>query len=127
MTFHRVPDWYLASSEQRGDFAHPRACWVRRILTGPDEGQYVQVHVQPPVIGQAFGWGQDDIEDIIVAPRHVGSVLLPVQGFPVAVHVYVPRDEGVLQSGTFRPADFELAAWGELYRTEDDAARVNVD
>lgn len=120
-------DWYLGSAEQTGDFARPRACWVREILAGPDDRQYVRVRVQPSVIGQPFGWGGHDIEDVVLTARHVGDVLLPAQGFPVAVHVYVPRDEGILEDATFRPGDFELAAWGELYPTEGDAAAAVVE
>ena len=127
MTRELDPDWYLGSSEQSGDFARPRACWVRGVLAGPDDRQYVRLYVQPPVMGQPFGWGGDDIDEIIVAPRHVGSALLPVQGFPVAVHVYVPRGKEVLRNGTFRPTDFELAAWGEAYRTRHDATAAALE
>lgn len=117
-----LPDWFLGSSEQRGDFARVRACWVEKVLRGPDKREYLLVRVEPPVIGQPFGMGGADIPIIVVAPRHRGATLSPLTGDGTAVQVYLPRRGVDVQTGSFGQDDLELVAWGEVYRSAVAAA-----
>ncbi len=77
--------------------------------------------VDPPIIGQPFGLGGEDISDIIVSPRYEGDSLFPIQRYPVAIHIYRPLDQGVFARERFKPEEIEMIAWGELYRTAEEA------
>lgn len=115
------PVFYLGSAEFSGDFARPRACWPQGRLRGPDSREYVWVRIAPPVIGQPFGVG-NDLEDLVLSPRHQGASLSPPTDFPTAVQVYIARSPDVLRARSFEVKDVEMAAWCEIYRTEEAAA-----
>jgi hypothetical protein len=122
MTQESPPAFYLGSAEFTGDFARPRACWPQCLLGGPDSREYLWVRVAPAVIGQAFGLGGRDLEDLVLSPRHLGSSLAITGEQPVAVHIYIVRNEGILKSHSFGARDVEMVAWGEIYRSQSDAA-----
>ncbi len=119
-----VPTYFLGSSEFTGDFARPRASWLQAPLQGPDSRQYEWVKVSPPVIGQPFGIG-DDIEDLVIAPRHMGSKLPPANGVSTPVQIYIVRNPHVLRSKSFTVHDLEMVAWGEVYETMNAATQAS--
>ena len=100
-----APDFYLGSSEARGDFARARS-----------------IRIEPPVIGQAFGLGGEDIHDLIVSPHYVGSTLFPISEYPMPVHIYRALTTDVFTRLQFDRHEVTMEAWGELYRTLDAAA-----
>ena len=124
MVENSTPAFYLGSTELTGDFARARACRIRARLRGPDAREYLWVNVSPPVIGQPFGLGGRDIEDLVLSPRYTGTALSPVSEYPLAVQIYIARDNGILTTGQFGAGDVELVAWGEVYRSESLAARA---
>jgi len=113
------PDFYLASSEGYG-MEEPRRCFAIRRIRGDQRDDYLLARIEPPVVGQPFGLGGRDIDHVILATRHVGESLFPVQRWPVFVHVarpLVPTEErDVLHDG-----ELESIAWAEIYQTEDAA------
>jgi hypothetical protein len=48
------------------------------------------VWIDPPIVGQPYGSGGDDISDLVLAARHIGDSLFSISDWPVAVHVYRP-------------------------------------
>lgn len=114
------PDFYLASTEGY-DLEEPRKCWKIRRLSSPDRDDLLLIRIDPPLIGQKYGLGGRDIDNVIVATRHKGYTLFPVAEWPVYVHVArllvdLPESRSELQA-----TEFESIAWAELYKTEDDA------
>jgi hypothetical protein len=112
-------DFYLASSEGF-EMENPRACREIARLRGGQRDDYLLVQIDPPLIGQAFGLGGIDIEQVIVATRHQGESLFPIKRWPVYVHVarllvpFVGQD-------LIRAEEMESIAWAELYETRDSA------
>lgn len=119
-----TPAFYLGSTELSGDFARARACRIRDRLRGPDAREYLWVRVSPPVIGQPFGLGGRDIEDLVLAPRYMGAVLSPPSEHPLAVQIYIARNDSILRAGQFTAGDVEMVAWGEVYQSEALAAKA---
>jgi hypothetical protein len=115
-------DLFLGSSDSRGDFARARAAFARARLVGPNNGEYLWIRVDPPVIGQPFGRGEKDVHDLIVSPHLQGSTLFPVSGFPLYVYIYVALTDRVFEELRFEKEDVSMAAWGELYLTFEAAA-----
>ena len=118
----KAADFYLGSSDSRGDFARARAAWARKRLTGPNDGEYLWIRVEPPVIGQAFGLGEKDLHDLIVSPHLQGSTLFPINEFPMHVYIYRALTDRVFETLRFDKVDVVMQAWGELYRTFESAA-----
>lgn len=113
------PSYLLGSSEFDGDFARTRACWLQARLQGPDSREYVWVKVWPPVIGQPFGVG-DDLEDLILTPRHAGMTLSQLSDDPMPVQIYIVRNIGALLAREFTTEDVEMVAWGETFLPAGD-------
>jgi hypothetical protein len=111
--------FFLASSEGYGMEA-PRRCVAIKRLHGERRDDYLLVSIDPPLVGQAFGMGDRDIDHVIVATRHKGESLFPIKRWPVYVHVarlLVPF-EG---QDRVRSDELESIAWAELYDTEEVA------
>src|SRR5262249_20763813 len=79
------------------------------------------VRVEPPLVGQRYGLGGRDIDTLLVATRHKGASLFPINQWPVYVHVARLLIENPEQRDQIHDNEFESIAWAELYRTEEDA------
>ncbi|MDE2126012.1 MAG: hypothetical protein KGJ62_05420 [Armatimonadetes bacterium] len=79
------------------------------------------VAVDPPVVGQPYGMGGEDIASVILSPRFEGSSLFPVTEWPC--HVYVARilNESVTRTLFVGPDDVEMMAWATIYRVQEEA------
>jgi hypothetical protein len=110
----------MASTEGYG-LEKPRRCAAIKRLGGDRRDDYLLVRIDPPLVGQDFGLGDRDVDEVIIATRHEGDSLFPVERWPVYVHVarlLVPstgRD-------TIHADEMESIAWAELYLTEEEAA-----
>ncbi len=80
----------------------------------------VLVSLTPPVAGQPWGL-VDDLEFFVLANRHEGEHLFPISEFPCFVHIARLLDENVKHGDTVSANDLQTVAWGELYRTREDA------
>jgi hypothetical protein len=76
--------------------------------------------LRPGVIGQSFGFGED-IDRVILTARHEGASIDDVQEFPFFVFITIPSGEIRNLSSPIRSDDLRIIAWGELYRTFEDA------
>lgn len=77
------------------------------------------VKLDPPVLGQP--WGLEDLEFFILVNRHEGERLFPIREFPCFVHIARPLNDEVMQKDIVSASELQTVAWGELYRTYDDA------
>jgi hypothetical protein len=115
------PDFALCT-EGRGDLSRPRACWRRKRLKDNLRGDYLLVDIAPPIIGQRYGLGDKDVQQLILAPRHQGVTLFPVNEWPAYVFVYRILDEGMLRQEIFEAHQIELIIWGIIYRSLQEAS-----
>lgn len=114
------PDFYLASSEGY-DLESPRRAWRVKRLSTDGRDDLLLLKVDPPLLGQKYGLGSRDVDMVLVATRHHGSSLFPINEWPIFVHVARPLVEHPELRDYLRPNEFESIAWAELYRTERDA------
>lgn len=116
-----ITDFYLASSEGYG-MESPRRCRAIKRIRGEDRDDYLLIEIDPPLNGQPFGLGERNIAQVIVATRHQGASLFPINEWPVFVHVarlIVPYEgQDVVMND-----EWEAIAWAELYATEEAAIR----
>jgi hypothetical protein len=90
-------------------------------LGGRRGDDYLLVEIDPPLIGQRFGRGAEDVNLLVLATRHAGQSLFPVSEWPLYVHVALARRD-LTGAATVAEEDLQLIGWGEIYRTEEDAA-----
>jgi hypothetical protein len=117
-------DFYLASSEGYS-IESPRRCRAIKRIRGEHRDDYLLIEIDPPLIGQGFGLGERDIDQVIVATRHEGASLFPIKRWPVYVHVarLVVRYEG---QDVVRNDEIESIAWAALYATEEAARAKDI-
>jgi hypothetical protein len=111
-------DFYLCLNEGAGE---PRACWIKGRRRYGDRQECMLVAIEPPVIGQPYGLGSEDIYHLLLATRWEGQTLWPISHWPT--HVYVLRllEKSVMNQPETDSAQAQLIEWGELHRTYEDA------
>lgn len=112
-------DFVLTSSEGY-DLEDPRTCVSQQWLEGDHRDGYLIVSVDPPIIGQKFGLGGQNINEIVLAARHQGCSLNPITEWPTAVHVALPLTDFRTKSNRVEEGDLHLIGWGEIYKKLDD-------
>ena len=114
------PDFFLASSEgYRLD--EPRSCKRVKRLCSDTRDDLLLIKIEPPLIGQPYGLGGQDIDTLLIATRHKGDSLFPITEWPLFVHVARllidnPEDQEIIYD-----KEFESIAWAELYPNETAA------
>src|SRR3989338_1568386 len=108
------PDFYLGSSEHTGELVKARKCFVREKVFLDKVNEYLLIEIDPPIIGQNYGLGQDDIRDIIIAPHFEGSTLFPINEWPMLVYIFYAKKGRIIASETVKASDLVMLGWGEL-------------
>ena len=119
---NRAPDFYLTAAGEYGPLADVRACSAGDRLQDDYRDDYMKIAIEPPLIGQPFGLGQNDISELLIAARWKGFSLYPVNQWPLSVYVIRIIDPSILQEKYFRKDQVQLIAWAMLYKTRLDAA-----
>lgn len=118
-----LPDpFYLSSSDGYGLEAPHRCTPIRRIR-GDARDDLLLVRVEPPLPGQLYGLGGDDIVYLVIAARHVGVSLFPVSEWPAYVHVGRILVSAPEERDHLRSSETEEIAWAEIYPDENSARR----
>ena len=101
-----------------GDLAITRACWIKGRLRDGGRDDYMLIDVEPPVVGQPFGLGDEDINQLIISTRHQGYTLFPVTEWSSSVYIARILDPSILETKSFSKDQVALIGWGEIFRTE---------
>lgn len=118
-------DFYLASSEGY-NLEKPRKCQRMVRLKNESRDNLLLIKIDPPIVGQQYGLGSKDIDEIIIATRFKNESLFPIQKWPI--HVYVLRPLINISSDTkeIKNENMKLIAWAELYPDEVSARKKSV-
>ncbi|HZT42183.1 MAG TPA: hypothetical protein VFA07_08335 [Chthonomonadaceae bacterium] len=112
----RPPDFYLASSEGYG-IEDSRKAWRIKRLQSDFRDDLLLIEIDPPLIGQHYGLGEQDVHQVIVATRHKGASLFPISAWPVYVYVLLPLIANVEERDKIYHSEYQNIAWAELYPT----------
>lgn len=116
-----APDFYLSTAGEYEGLAVPRACRIEARLADRVRVDHLLVRIDPPLIGQEFGLGSRDIEQLVLTVIFDGHALFPIRKWPA--HVYVSRilDESIVATRTIESGQVQIIAWGTLFRTSAEA------
>lgn len=112
------PDFYLFSSEGYKLNHVFRACFKRKKLLGACPDRYLLCDISPPLIGQPFGLGPQDINQLIFSIRHKGLSLHSIAKWPVYINVFRPLIDNIGNSENIKESDVELTGLAELYKNK---------
>ncbi len=116
------PDFFLASSEGY-DMEEPRRCRAIRRVRSRHRDDLLLIEIEPPLIGQKYGFGGRDVHQVLVATRHQGASLFPIRRWPVYVHVALCLADDWQDLEFLADNQIRSIAWAELYKTEKRARR----
>lgn len=119
------PVYYLSSLESEL-FEPVRLCRVTRKLTFDTGKSAIEVELTPTVIGQEFNRGSD-IDNVILTARYESATVDPVDQYPCFVFITIPRIAGSRLDSPLCANELQIIAWGEVYRTSEDAKRHRFD
>lgn len=96
------------------DYSAKHLCTVLEVVGGEPGREKLLVEVDPPIPGYVYD-RPDDLDMIVVTPRHEGTSLLPeVSEWPCRVHMCIPEATGSWNKGPFRILD-----WGIIEKTDE--------
>jgi hypothetical protein len=81
------------------------------------------VAVEPPVIGQPYGLGSEDIYYLLLAARWEGYTLWPISKWPTPVYVLRLLGKSAIGQPEIDQGEAQLIEWGVLHRTYEEASR----
>jgi len=116
------PDFYLTSSDSRPALG-PRKCFIEERLAGRRGDDYLRVRIDPPIIGQPYGLGENDIEDVVLATRYAATTLHPISEWPMTVFVCRIVNDRIRHSGKASSKDIAVILIGELYTSLCEATQ----
>jgi hypothetical protein len=73
----------------------------------------------PALIGQTYGLGERDINEIIIASRHKNYSIFSISEWPVYVHVARLTSDIPIEKFTIAQNDCESIGWAEIYESSD--------
>lgn len=118
-----LPDpFYLSSSEGYGLEAPHRCTPIRRVRSDARD-DLLLVRVEPPLLGQPYGLGGDDIVYLVIASRHPSVSLFPVSEWPAYVHVARILVSSPEEREHLGSSEIEEIAWAEIYPNEESTRR----
>jgi hypothetical protein len=116
------PDFFLKSSEG-GILEGIRSCWVKGPLVGQARPDCFWIELDPPLSAKKLGIQGHDLKNVVMATRHVGASLHPINESPVYVYVCRALREQIFGEGKFTAKDVEEIAWGEAYAMYPEASQ----
>lgn len=114
------PDFYLTSSEGYNLEEIRACCKIKRLLGNHPDG-YMLCDIDPPIMGQPYGLGGQDIHKIIVASRHRGYSIFSINEWPAYVHVARLTNDEVTDKFMIAENDIESIGWAEIYESPESA------
>ncbi|GGF56824.1 hypothetical protein GCM10011519_33430 [Marmoricola endophyticus] len=117
---------YYLSSLDSSLFAPVRTCRVRKHLVFDTGKSALLAHIDPPVVGQSFGFAHD-VSTVVLASRVEGREIDAIEALPFFVHIATPRHGWTDLESPLRADDLVTMAWGELYPTAEAAAAHSFD
>ena len=115
-----TPDFYLFSSEGYNLDKEPINCYKRKRLYGDHMDGYMLCDIDPAIIGQSYGLGSSDINQIIIASRFEGMSLFHITEWPTYVYVMRLLTQDIEYKNTIIDTDYELIAWAEIYKDKTE-------
>lgn len=79
-----------------------------------------------PKLPNDHNWSDSTSSTVVFCHRHDGYSLTPIKEFPAFVHVCFIKNTDLL-ANDLKSHELEHFAWGELYRTEEDAKSHRFD
>lgn len=119
--YDKMPDFYIASNESF-TLRAPRKCYRIKRFPADHRDDYLLIRVSPPLEDQQNGSPDNPIDEIIIATRHKGESLFPINKWPVAVYVLRSLIENPKGRDKLNNDELTLIGWAEIYDPVTESA-----
>jgi hypothetical protein len=111
---------YYLSSLESVKFEPTRKCEFLARLRLTTGKPCVLVRISPTVCLQEYNL-TDDVDTLVLVSRHEGHDITAIQTFPFFVFIARALIDNIQDSEVISKDNLQILAWGELYRTKEDA------
>ena len=116
-----TPDFYLTSTEVEPTL-NPRKCRILQELWSEERGEYfLRIQIEPSIKGGHIRVDQDEVDEFVVATRHVGTSLHPLSEFPIWVYFCYILNDQIRVTGKVSAKDLRIILIGQLYSSFEEA------
>lgn len=113
---YTTPDFYLVSEDSPSVLSEITACFKRKKLYGQNPNGYMLCDINPAIIGQKFGLGGKDINQVVLFTRFIGDSLFNIKSWPLYVHVARPLCDNIEDIDYLDKSKIQSMIWGEIYK-----------
>lgn len=106
-------DFYLSSAEGYS-LDPPRQCRILNCFQIGDRSDLLLVEIHHSWTYRDSTGLEREATHLLLAPRHAGTSLHHLAGWPIYVHVAVPKPGRLPICGEYAVDDIEVVAWGEI-------------
>jgi hypothetical protein len=117
---------YYLSSLESVKFEPTRRCDFVASLRLTTGKSCVLVRISPAISLQEYNL-TDDVDTLVLVSRHEGQDITAIQTFPFFVFIARALIANIQDSGVISKDNLQILAWGELYRTKEDADEHRFD
>ncbi len=110
--------YYLSSLDSK-QFENAREFEVIKqisLQSGFNQKEGWLVKISPNLVGQNYGLGGEDIDYLILTPRHIGISIEDIKQFPCYVYIIRIKNNSIPPENILESKDLETIAWGEIYQ-----------
>ena len=118
-----APCFYLASGEH-AILREPRKCWIVKPIKTQYRDGGMLINVDPPFKGEWVDFNVQDIDTVMILPRHEGRTLFPINEWPLYVYIIRLLVDPSKLNDTLRQGEYTCDFWGELYETKEAATEA---
>ena len=119
-TLNFKPDFYLASIEY-DDLRDPRECWFIKRLKFNNDLQAMMLRISPSI---QYSYNLNEVQEIntiVIRPRHVVETLFPVSEWPLFVFINKLLVDLKRINDEIHSDECACIFWGEIYQTKQKA------
>lgn len=118
------PPFYLTSTEIRPTL-NPRKCTLLQVLWSEErKDHFLRIKIDPPLIGGYLRIDNEAIDEVVVAARHSGYTVYPLNNFPITVYVCYILNDLIRSTGQVLGKDLQILFIGELYINFEEAEKA---
>lgn len=112
-------NFLLASTELRVPYK-PRSCHVVRRLRSELRDDLALVNVYPPIPSNTYDT-KEDVTWVVLAARHQGDSLFPVNRWPLPVYICRTKGDTAPTGNSIMSDTLSILDWGEIRQADDSS------
>lgn len=109
-----IPSQFYLSSSDTNIFRNSRECKLIKTVIGKETNvTFLWVSISPGIPGEQLGSVAEDINKLLLAPKHKGYYFDNAKEYPLYVYILLPKTQ-MDYINTISFGEYEIVGWGEI-------------